>query len=331
MFVLFLTAFLLLAPVPVPGTILHLSEDDYVYPRISPDGRQLVVGRAYVRPEIGETTDVLLIDLAAGTQRLLITREQSEDYETYETYLVGLEWADGSTVLVSLSDGDVGVTELFVEASSGRILRTVHSEDELYSNDFAAIARDAVRYSLDFTLDELQRSLATAAKRIDAESILILRDRFDEKEQALFRINTGERSAERIATVPSTLRLADVARVGGETFALLLGEGVAEILVLGRQRASRRARWDTDPSAGCARFQPVGGRLLVFLRPCSAAQPVRGELWELVGNGVVPQFPFAGLDELSASADGSRIAVGLWTGEKREVRVLDSSVLRPAS
>jgi hypothetical protein len=330
MFALLLTAFLLHPPVHVSGQILHLSEDDYVLPRISPDGRQLVVGRAYVRPEVGETTDVLLMDLATGTQRLLITHKQAEVYEVYETHLVGLEWADAGTVLVSLSDGDVGVTDLVVEASSGRIMRTEHSEDELYSKDFAAIARDAARYSRHFTAEELQRSLATGAKRMDAENVLILRDRFGEKERSLFRINTRKRSADRIGAVPATLRLADVTRVGGETFALLVDEGVAEIVALNRGRTSRRARWDTDPSAGCIRFQTVGRRLFVFLRPCSTDQPVNGELWELVDNQMVPQLPLENLDEISASSDGARIAIGLWTGEKREVRVIDSSVLRPA-
>lgn len=126
-----------------------------------------MVARAVERADGAETTDVVLVELASGATRELISRQQAELNETYETFVTGLRWLDDRRVEVSLSDGDVGGTDLMVDASTGTILRRENNEDAnlLVSSEFefTDVAAGARSYRQHFTREELERSLGSAA------------------------------------------------------------------------------------------------------------------------------------------------------------------------
>ncbi|HYO75306.1 MAG TPA: hypothetical protein VE010_02490, partial [Thermoanaerobaculia bacterium] len=153
---LMLAASLVAAPLsssPSASPLLVLDQHDYVYPRLSPDGSRLVVARAVERPDGAETTGIVLVELASGAMRELISQEQAEANETYETFVIGLRWLDDRRVEVSLSDGDVGGTDLLVDALTGAILRTENTDDgdSLVPDDFAAVVADARFYRRHFS------------------------------------------------------------------------------------------------------------------------------------------------------------------------------------
>src|SRR4028118_1580694 len=157
--------------------ILVLDDHDYVYPRLSPDGARLLVARAIQRADGTETTDVILVDVVSGAERELISRSEAEKNETYETFVIGLRWLDDRRVEISLSDGDVGGTDLLVDVPTGTILRAHDADggDSLVPDGFADVAADAAFYSRHFSREELEQSLGSSAVRLDAMAILVQR------------------------------------------------------------------------------------------------------------------------------------------------------------
>ena len=315
---------------PLQNAVLTLDEGDYVYARLSPDGSRLAVGRALVRDDGAETTDVILVDISSRTSRELIGREKAQEYETYETYLLGLTWSGNDTVIVSLSDGDVGATDLYVQVDSGEIIRTRQSEDEWVPVEFADLVRDAAYYSDFFTEEELLQSLYSNAIRIDDESVLLLVGRGDSTPR-LFLIDSRQATVSGFADITDRSALSDAIAVKGQILYLLSGEGAIEVGSFSGTPQRPHVRWESDSQSTCSRFAPVGDRLFVFVRPCARAEAVRGELWEITGTEAVLQESLGCLDELSASADGSRIAVGLWADGRRIIKILEGSVLEPAA
>lgn len=111
--------------------LLSLDRHDYVHPSLSPDGKQLAVGRVYVRKDGSETTDVVLIDLATKKSRELLGRKEAEAHEVYEIYLTRIEWIGKDRLTIDLSDGDVGGTTLTYDATRRKVIaREEHSEDD---------------------------------------------------------------------------------------------------------------------------------------------------------------------------------------------------------
>lgn len=67
----------------------------------------------------------------------------------------------------------------------------------------------------------------------------------------------------------------------------------------------------------------------MFVRSCMRGEPSQATLWEISRGNAVSVPPDDDLDEFSASADGSRIAFGIWRNGKRIIKVYEGSVLLP--
>lgn len=279
-----------------------------------------------------ETTDVLLVDLASGGARELIARSVAEANETYETYVSHLRWLDDRHVEVTLSDGDVGSTDLLVDASSGKILRTDQTEegDALVPAEFAAVAADWRFYSRHFSREELEQSLGSSAIRLKDGTILVQRTPRKGTTRALFHIDTTRRRVERVANVPDALELWSAVRIGREIAFLLAGKDEISVHSYGRRQTRKLAAWSHPLRKQCPRIQAFAGRLFVFVRPCDRSEPARATLWEVISGTAIIRPLDPDLDEVSASADGSIIAAGAWRNGRRIVQVFRGDVLRPA-
>lgn len=312
--------------------ILTLDEHDYVYPRLSPDGRRLVVARAVERPDGTETTDIILVDVASGAARELIGRREAEANEVYETFVIGLRWLDNRRVEVNLSDGDVGGTDLVVDASTGEILRTdsLDDGDLLVPSEFAGVVADARFYRRHFNREELERSLGSSAIRLSETAILVQRTPRQAASRPIFYIEPATRRIRRIAALPQAAQLRDAALVGSSIAFLAVDDGSVSVHSYDGVSAKALATWSVPTRNQCPRMETVAARMFVFVRPCTRSKPAQAKLWEVTAGAVIHRALDDNLDEFSASADASRIAVGVWRNGKRIVRVFDGSVLRPA-
>jgi hypothetical protein len=331
----FLIAALLVCSVAAMGApppLLVLDQHDYVFPRLSPDGRHLVVARAIQRPDGTETTDAVVLDLATGASRELISQREAEANETYETFVIGLRWLDDRRVEVSLSDGDVGGADLIVDVDTGKVLSTDYEDDgdSLVPSAFAEIAADARFYSRHFSREELEQSLGTSAVRVNSSEVLVQRTARASAMQPVFYFEPAKRRAKRIASVPASVRLRDAARVGSRILFLSLGDDGATVHSYNGCRARTVASWPVPTQSECGRIEAFGARVFVFMRPCTRSEPVRARLWEVTRGAALERSLDNQLDEFSASADGSRIAVAVWRNGRRVVQVFDGPVLRPA-
>jgi hypothetical protein len=328
-----LSALILTATLAVAPPILVLDGHDYVYPRVSPDGTRLVVARATQRPDGTETTDVLLVDIATGATRELVSRSAAEANETYETFVIGLHWVDDRRVEVSLSDGDVGGADLLVDARTGKILRTEYTGDEdiMEPTGFADVLSGSRFYSRHFSREELAQSLSSSGVRFSEAAILVRRTTREETTTwPLFHIDAARRRIERIGSFPQAHPLRGAVEFGRGVVFLLFGENEASVHSYQRSTAKKLATWSVPTRNQCPRLVALSSRLFVFVRPCERSEPSRASLWEVTQGAAIPRPLVDHVDEFSMSADGSRVVVGVWRDGKRIVQVFDGSVLPPA-
>jgi hypothetical protein len=310
---------LLLAACLDAAPLLRLEEHDYVYPRLSPDGRTLAVAAARVRPGGAETTSVLMVDVASGRTRELVGESLAEANETYETYVSGLRWLDDDRVEVHLSDGDVGGTDLTVDARSGAVLRTqVEDAVDLVPPELAHVARDAKFYAPHFRGDELAMSLGSAAP-LTRDRLLVQRRVRGERHAPLFLIDSAKKAIRRVVTVPREYERSAVAESDGEIVFLLTSDSGVRAYSHRAGRTSLLAAWEAPMRGQCSRTERVGGRWLAFVRPCDRSEPASGTLRDLRTGAVLLQD----LDEISFSADGTRAAIARWRGGRRMVEIID--------
>ena len=303
--------------------ILVLDDHDYVYPRLSPDGSRLLVARAIQRADGTETTDVILVDVVSGAERELISRSEEEKNETYETFVIGLRWLNDRRVEISLSDGDVGGTDLLVDVPTGTILRAHDADDgdSLVPHGFADVAADAAFYSRHFSREELERSLGSSAVRLNPMAILVQRVARRSSARPIFYIEPTKRRVKRIASMPESMELWDAIQSASEIVFLTVGEDLASVQSYRGKSAKPLATWSVPTRSQCPRIEAFSSRIFVFVRPCTRSEPSQATLWEITSGAAIHRPFDENLDEFSASADGSRIALGVWRHGRRIVQV----------
>lgn len=97
-----------------------ISEGDFVHPRFSPDGTQLIYADVLVRDGV-EGTSVYLMDLKSKSVRTLLGAEDADKYSVYKVFVTNIQWLDNTRVEVMLSDGDVGTTEMIFKVTDDAI------------------------------------------------------------------------------------------------------------------------------------------------------------------------------------------------------------------
>ena len=97
-----------------------ISEGDFVHPRFSPDGTQLIYADVLVRDGV-EGTSVYLMDLKSKSVRTLLGAEDADKYSVYKVFVTNIQWLDNTRVALMLSDGDVGTTEMILKVTDDAI------------------------------------------------------------------------------------------------------------------------------------------------------------------------------------------------------------------
>jgi hypothetical protein len=301
------------------AVLLTLDRHDYVHPRLSPDGKQLVVARVFERPDGNETTDVLLIDVASGKSRELLSRKEAEKHEVYETYVTGLQWLSSDRVAVSLSDGDVGGVTLTVDTKRRRVVaEEIHEEDQLIPPDLASFLANAERYAAEFDAEVLTSALGGGATRLASGGVIVHRQLGGGEQTSIFILDDD---AQLVATVPREEELGAAIEHDGRLLFTLNTDTSVRLVDRELRTIATMPRTRNE----YARFRVVGSKLYLFIRPGSTNEAAKGRVWELVEDALVPRHFDENLDDFSFSADGSRVAISYWKNGRRAVRVTDLS------
>ena len=108
-------------------TVLELKKGDYIYPRFSPSGRYLAYAESLTDNKL-ETTTIYLHDLSNNKRRVLLDHKRANKFAVYRVFVVDMRWLDKKRLKVALSDGDVGVTLLTINTSTGKVIKKAYIE-----------------------------------------------------------------------------------------------------------------------------------------------------------------------------------------------------------
>jgi dipeptidyl aminopeptidase/acylaminoacyl peptidase len=301
------------------NVLLSLTDGDYVQPRLSPDGKQLAVSRAFERADGNETTEVVVFDVATGREHEVLSRAESEKYEVYESYVQGLSWLDATRIEVQLGDGDVGSTTLTIDVNQGKVLREQGEEGDLVPAEMHDVLAGARAYRAHFTRQELETSLGSAI-RLPSGRVFLER----KLRGGLFLIEPKKRRLVRIGDLPSSLELRDATERDGEVLFVVANTEQARLDAYRDGRVRTLATWLGVPRDQRAELRFIAPqRTFIFMRPYITYEPASATLRELVDGQAVPRSLGPHADDFSVSADGSRFALSEWAGTKRNVCVVE--------
>lgn len=123
--------------------------------------------------------------------------------------------------------------------------------------------------------------------------------------------------------VPAGFELLLTVERPGDIVFLLASETTVRLHSLRGRDVKLLAEWPLSLRNQCPRIDTAGGRLLLFVRPCTRSEPSSAELWQIADGRATQQDLGANVDELSLSADGKRAAVSRWRDGRRVVEIRD--------
>lgn len=107
--------------------LLELKTGDYIYPRFSPSGRYLAYAESLTVNKV-ETTTIYLHDFSNNRRRVLLDNKRASKFAVYRVFVVSMRWLGKKRLKVALSDGDVGVTFLTINTSTGKVVKKAYVE-----------------------------------------------------------------------------------------------------------------------------------------------------------------------------------------------------------
>lgn len=111
-------------------TITTLSGGDFVFPRISPDGKKIAYSKVLVEDtEYGkqENTEVLLYDFQSRKTSVLLNSKQAKKYAVYASFVADFEWIGANRLRAYISDGDVDSIILTFDTQTRRVIKKEYS------------------------------------------------------------------------------------------------------------------------------------------------------------------------------------------------------------
>jgi len=108
--------------------LLILDDGDYVFSRLSANGRFLAYADVVVKNNV-ESTALYVRDLKAGARRTLLDSDAASQYAAYKVFVTEASWLDEFRVCFTLSDGDVGSTSLTYDVRTGALVSSETSDE----------------------------------------------------------------------------------------------------------------------------------------------------------------------------------------------------------
>lgn len=115
-------------------TLAAIDNGDFVYPKFSPDGKQLAFSKVVIENEDDrkwENTEVYLYNLQNKKTYVLIDSKKAKEYAVYAAFVSDFEWLANNKLRVQISDGDVDWTALTFNTDTQKVIKTEQSDGNL--------------------------------------------------------------------------------------------------------------------------------------------------------------------------------------------------------
>lgn len=144
-------------------TLAAFADADYVFPRFSPDGKQIAYSKVLIeKTKEGETenSEIHLYDLQKKSKAVLLNANQTRKFATYASFVADLQWLDTQKLRAHISDGDVDAAVLTFNTQTRRLIKT---EYEDYDSAFYPAEMESVYLSLIKIFPEIPKDIAVTA------------------------------------------------------------------------------------------------------------------------------------------------------------------------
>lgn len=310
---------------PAPRAGLTLDDADYLYARFSPDGREIALAELGL-VEGHESTQLSVLDLESGVRRIILSADSALGYGYYAASILELNWASESSLELVLHDGDVSATWLALDPESGRVLADSLIEggadgpsgEEVVIRDrmadlFPTLAGPVLDHLFHGRSVRLPggRGLIFQKDYAGEDEHVWLADLERERLQVLIPVSGDER-----------VRLVGgITGAGATLFALSAADSV-RLLVHGVDAA--RQVLAVPAGAEEARIRPLkstAGGTIFLLRTGASSETGSNHLLRLADGGRVERISTEPRLFDGDVSVGGRVAVTVWEGERRMLRV----------
>ena len=315
-------------------TIALISDGDFVYPTLSPDGNQIAYSRVVVKNKT-ELTEIIVKDLRTNRAVVLLTPQTSKKYAAYAAFVSGFEWVDNNKLTATISDGDVDSTDLTFNVKTRRIIKTEYSGDEDYpgslvQKDLEFAVKPVQQIAPQMPVEVVNEALQTGngAFAVEKRGVVFQHHYFKyddhihffdfqaKTRRILLEVND---SFERLPSLLGGFALKNKiifaldARTGVRIYEHYNGE--TKLLI-----EHRPANFKPNNFGFVIKYR-TPEKILFMLQPSSTIAEVRGTLWIYDANGLRQTSDQSNLLDADVNAKAKRIAFSYWEKEKRHIAV----------
>lgn len=145
-------------------TLAAFTDADYVFPRFSPDGKQIAYSKVLIeKTKDGQTenSEIHLYDLQKKAKAILLNANQARKFATYASFVANLQWLDTRRLRAYISDGDVDAAVLTFNTQTRHLMKTEY--EGAYDSAFNPPKMESVYLSLIKLFPEISKDFAITA------------------------------------------------------------------------------------------------------------------------------------------------------------------------
>ena len=313
---------------PLVGkTVRRLNDGDTLHPTFSPDGRYLAFTRVITQDNT-ELTEAGYLNLETGKTTVLLNAETSKEYAVYASFIYRIEWISKTHIEFWVSDGDVDTAVLTYDITQNKKIAQRYvgggegdmptQEQEAVATQFAAAFPDIKPHLAGM----LQQGIYVPPDK------WVFQKNYAKQDNHVWLIDRKNNTHRVLLELPdegiSTFRSA-IAR--DNAFLLVVGYQNTVSLVLVDKKGAR-----IIDRLGTENYQQVHARQFgsdenvffgVHTGHVRTRNPAHFYHWDKYGIRKLKTGP--DFIEADVSNDGKKLALVTWQGDRRVVRVIDTT------
>ena len=329
------------------GTVLEITDGDFVHPAFSPDGKKLAYSGVVVQ-ENTELTEIFVRELESGETARLLGADKSSGYAVYKSFVIGLEWKDNNTLVAEISDGDVDSTAVTFDVTKRKILSEEFSSEDDRIPALSPLGRRAKATFTQWPEGVLGSALNQPLIRIGSETgpdagpdvgpdasnvtpvALVVQKRHAGEDDHIWRLDFPTGEITKLMDVPEQplqRLVGGTAKGDAILFALRQGSQVrfyeyrdGEVTELGKISTKEGGGWVDVKFA-------VWSHSIFLLRRHASYERGHNPLFLYDASGLreveVPGDTKADLYDAAVSPDGNLLCLVLWRDDQRHLLVLE--------
>jgi len=312
---------------PLEGkTVRRLSDGDTLHPTFSPDGRYLAFTRVIDQGNT-ELTEAGYLNLETGKTIILLDAETSKQYAVYSSFIYRIKWISNTRIEFWVSDGDVDTSVLTYDITQNKEIaqRYVGMEEDLPTKEHEAVA---IQFAAAFPdIKPHLSGMLQQGTHVPPDK-WVFQKNYAKQDDHVWLIDRKNNTHRVLLELPdkgvSTFRSA-IAR--GNAFLLVVGfQNMVSLVLVDKKGARIIDRFATENHQQVHAKQ-LGNESNVFFVVQTGHVRTRNpaHLYHWDKHGIRKLDTGPDFIEADVSKDGKKMALVSWQGDKRVVRVIDTT------